>query len=133
MTSTRTRFFVVLVGVAAAMLSVVVNARRPGNVSYTEFIQQVNAGSVTKAVISAGGNATSVTYDLRGGASAKTVLPRDYREVLSAMKQKQVSIEIRDAAAQWIHIIANASPFLILLAFWFGMMWKLRGWPKPSA
>jgi ATP-dependent Zn protease len=37
-----------------------------------------------------------------------------------------VNIEIRDASSQWIRVLANASPFLLLLGFWFFMMNRMK-------
>jgi ATP-dependent Zn protease len=97
--------------------------------SYSEFVQQVDTGKVTDAVISvSNGGANPVIYNLRDGTKAETVLPRDFNDILAAMQERTVNIEFRDASSQWYRTIANSAPFLLLLAFWFGMMQKLRGW-----
>jgi ATP-dependent Zn protease len=101
--------------------------------TYSEFVQQVDTGKVKDAVISvSNGGASPVIYSLQDGTKAEAVLPREYKDILAAMQQKMVNIEFRDAGSQRYRIIANSAPFLILLAFWFGMMQKLRGWGAHS-
>ena len=124
--SKRTVFAVVLVIVAAGVLAVGQRGS-PIKATYSEFLQQVETGQVTKAVIVAGESGPSpITYSLKDGSRERTVLPADYRDVLATLQQKMVNVEIRDAASQWLHMLPNAMPFFILLAFWFFMMRRMR-------
>ena len=116
-------FFVVLIGVAALLWAVIQNRPSPPKATYSQFLEQVQAGRVSKAIIEAEHTgANPVTYSLKDGSRARTVLPWDYRSALEAMQQKMVDIEIRDASSRWIRVLLNASPFLVLLGFWFYMM-----------
>ena len=120
-------FAAVLILVALTMWGVVQNGRVPVKATYSEFLQQVQTGQVTRAVIVMGESGPNpVTYNLKDGTSERTVLPADYREVLATLQQKMVNVEIRDAASEWRHMLPNAMPFFILLAFWFFMMWRMR-------
>ena len=124
-------FWVVLIGVAALLWAVIQNKPNLAKATYSQFLQQVQSGQVSKAAIEAGhSGANPATYSLKDGSRARTVLPRDYRDALEAMRQKTVDIEILDAASQWMRVLANASPFLVLLGFWVFMMRRL---PKHDA
>lgn len=119
-------FWIVLLGVAALLAAVVANKPAPPIGTYSQFLQQVQSGSVLKAVINPDHQgAYPVDYSLRDGAHMRTVLPHDYRAALDAMQQKLVNIEIAEPLA-WPRVLANSAPFLILLAFWFFMMTQLK-------
>jgi cell division protease FtsH len=116
-------FWVVLIGVAVLICAVLQSNPNSAKATYSQFLQQVESGQVSKAIIVADhSGANPVTYSLKDGSQARTVVPSDYRAALEAMQQKMVNIEIRDASSQWIRVLLNASPFLVLLAFWVFMM-----------
>ena len=126
-------FFVVLVVVAVAM-ALVVGDRTDGSrtkATYTEFLQQVQAGEVSKVTIAvAETGANPVTYRLKSGSEWLTIIPRNYQDALAAMQNKLVNVEIRDAQSQRVRTLANASPFLLLLGFWVVMMIWMRKNPN---
>jgi ATP-dependent Zn protease len=129
----RVVFFVVLIGVAALLWAVIQNKPSPPNATYSQFLEQVQAGRVNKAVIEAEHTgANPVTYSLKDGSQARSVLPWDYRSALVAMQEKMVDIEIRDATSQWIRVLGNASPFLLLLAFWFFALNRMKSTPAAK-
>jgi cell division protease FtsH len=116
-------FWMVLIGVAVLLWAVMQSGPDAAKTTYSQFLQQVQSGQVNKAIIVADHTgANPVTYSLKDGSQARTVVPSDYRAALEAMQQKMVNIEIRDASSQWIRILVNASPFLVLLGFWVFMM-----------
>ena len=120
-------FVAVLIGVGLAFWGVFQNGRVPVKATYSEFLQQVQTGQVTKAVIVTGeAGPNPITYNLKDGSRERTVLPADYRDVLATLQQRMVNVEIRDAASQWLHMLPNAMPFFILMAFWVFMMWRMR-------
>jgi len=123
-------FFVVLI-VVVAVLALVVGDRTDGSrtkATYSEFLQQVQAGEVSKATIAvAETGANPVTYRLKRGSEWLTIVPKNYQDALAAMQNKLVNIEIRDAQSQRVRTLANASPFLLLLGFWVVMMiWRRK-------
>lgn len=125
-------FWAVLIVVAALLWAVVQNGHNPAKTTYSQFLQQVESGDVSKATIETEHTgANPVTYSRKDGSQARSVLPWDYRNALEAMQQKMVNIEIRDASSQWIRVFANAIPFLLLLGFWFFMMNRMKS--KPAA
>src|SRR5580692_10193330 len=122
-------FFVVLIVVVVIMA---LTGDRTGEsrtkATYSEFLQQVQAGEVSKATIAvAETGANPVTYRLKSGSEWLTIVPKNYQDALAAMQNKLVNIEIRDAQSQRVRTLANASPFLLLLGFWVVMMiWRRK-------
>jgi cell division protease FtsH len=126
-------FFVVLI-VVVAVMALVVGDRTDASrtkATYSEFLQQVQAGEVGKATIAvAETGANPVTYRLKSGSEWLTIIPRNYQEALAAMQNKLVNIEIRDAQSQRTRVLMNATPFLILLSFWVVMMVLMKKNPN---
>jgi len=119
-------FWGVLIGVAALLWVVIQNKPEPAKETYSQFLQQVESGQVTKAtIVAAQTGANPVAYSLKDGSQMNSMLPADYRDAIEAMQQKMVNIEIRDAASQWVRVLANSSPFLLLLGFWVFMMRRM--------
>jgi ATP-dependent Zn protease len=87
--------------------------------SYSQFLQQVDAGRVAEVKISAGSSgADAAKVRLKDGSAAQTVLPLDYSAALGAMQRQTVNVEIQDASTSPMRLVINAGPFLILLAIW---------------
>lgn len=130
----RTIVFLLIAICVAVTLALVVGDRRyQTRATYSEFLQQVQAGDVSKATIEvAETGADSVNYILKNGMRIQTIVPRDYHDALSAMQSKSVNVEIHNAASQPWGVLINASPFLILLGFWFFAMHQMRKQPRLS-
>jgi cell division protease FtsH len=131
MTSNTNRmvFWSVLAVVAATVVITITQGLLRPRATYSEFLKRVQAGEVAKATIevAARSGADQIDYTLKNGSRVKTVVPSDDREAMAAMRDKLVNIEIRDASASPLRLLANATPFLLLLAFWVVMMrLKLR-------
>jgi len=86
-------FFVVLI-VVVAVMALVVGDRTDGSrtkATYSEFLQQVQAGEVSKATIAvAEAGANPVTYRLKSGSEWLTIIPENYQDALAAMQNKLV-------------------------------------------
>jgi cell division protease FtsH len=117
-------FWGVLIAVALLMFGIVRSSGpRMQNVTYTQFLRDLEAGNVVSAKIRGGTSATVVHVSIKGGTTVRTVLPANYREQLSAMQSKGVNVEIEQGTSgDWPSMLLNASPFLILLLFWIIMM-----------
>ncbi len=124
-------FLLVLVLVATSLALIVGDRRDQAKATYSEFLNQVQAGEVAKAKIAvAESGADTVTYILKNGRRMQTIVPRDYKDLLAAMQAKLVNVEIQDASRQRWSLLLNASPFFILLGFWFFMLHQLKNKPK---
>jgi ATP-dependent Zn protease len=121
--------------VAAAVLWTVAGSRPgPTNITYTQFLQRVQAGQVAEVKIVAGDSGSSpATARLKDGRTVRTVLPSHYSPALAILEERLVDVEIQSASSQPLGILANATPFLLLLGLWVFLMtkrdWMLR-WPR---
>ncbi|HWF11809.1 MAG TPA: ATP-dependent metallopeptidase FtsH/Yme1/Tma family protein [Bryobacteraceae bacterium] len=125
-------FWLVLVIVAIMLWTAVRNRPANARATYTQFLRQVQSGEVSRAtIITSQGGADRVDYQLKNGSPATAIVPSRDRSLLEILQQKMVEIEIRDASTQWLRVLANSSPFLLLLVAWFIAMGFLRR--KPAA
>lgn len=116
--------------VVAALMWAAVRSPAPTKATYSQFLSQVQSGEVLEATINnADSGANPVDYRLKNGSRLQTVLPADYRDALDAMQQKLVNIEIADRPP-WSRVVANSTPFLILLGFWFFALGQIK---RPDA
>jgi len=125
--------WVVLVLVAVALFAAI-RTSGPGGpkVSYSHFLEQVEDGQVAGVTITSGGSgAARAMAALKDGTTVRTVLPRDYRDVLAVLQARLVNVEIQESPAA-LDTLVNASPFLLLLALWIILMNRMRNNPKPG-
>jgi hypothetical protein len=107
--------------------------------TYSQFLASVQSGQVASVTI-IGSNSGAARADgrLKDGSTVRTVLPSNYQDVLRAIEEQSVNIEIRDLSSDPLRLLLNTTPFLVLLGFWFFMMRKLRndrfrnGWTLGS-
>jgi len=103
------------------------NANSPtagiAEISYSEFLSQVNSGNVTKVTIS--GKKGSGIY--RDGRSFKVIVPASQEQILIALQQKGVETWYSDSEPQsttgWL---MNLAPLALLSVLWFFMIRQMR-------
>jgi cell division protease FtsH len=119
-------FWVVLICLAVLLWAVVKqgNTRREQSLTFTQFLNQVEAGNVKSITIS--GN------EVRGSFKADdtglhTTVPSNYPDLYKTLRDKNVNIDIKEAtSSNWVSILINAIPFILLLAFWIFMMRQMQ-------
>jgi len=119
-------FWVVMLCTAVLLWRVVQTGTATGQekLSYTEFRQEVKAGNVERVTIT---NGNQVTGELKTGDKLQTVLPSDYPGIIQTLEESGVSIEVKDSSTPaWLSFIINASPFILLFAFWIFMMRQMQ-------
>jgi cell division protease FtsH len=116
----------VVVICVAALIWVVVRTGRSGqeqNLTFTEFMQQVDQSKVKKVSIS--GN--QVKGDYTDGSKLTTMIPLNYPDLYKQLRDKNVNVDIKEAGTtHWVSILINAIPFVLLLAFWIFMMRQMQ-------
>jgi ATP-dependent Zn protease len=120
----KAAFFAVLL-VVAVMIGWIVMASRPNQhvISYTQFLQQVEAGQIADVRIASGNSRPSrATIRLKDGETGRTVLPPDYSASLALLESHLVNVEIQDASTDPVRFLVNATPFLLLLGVWVYFM-----------
>ncbi len=118
-------FWVVLVCVVVLLWTVVKtnNSRQVQDLAFTDFMKQVEAGRVTEVTVAG----TEVQGKLQGNAEFRTTIPAGYDKVYDVLQAKNVVTRIKEpTSGNWITVIINAVPFVLLLAFWIFMMRQMQ-------
>jgi cell division protease FtsH len=118
-------FWVVLICVAVLLWAVVKQggARKDTSLSFTQFMTEVENGKVKWVTIA--GNEVRGTFTDNTGL--RTLIPSNYPEVYKTLREKGVNVEIKEAgSSQWVSLVVNAIPFVLLLAFWIFMMRQMQ-------
>jgi cell division protease FtsH len=119
-------FWLVLICVAVLLWTVVRtgNHRTERQITFTEFLSQVESGKVKEVTIS--GNDVHGVY-ANENAGLHTLVPTNYPELYNRLQEHNVNVDIKEASnGGWISLLVNASPFLLLLAFWVFMMRQMQ-------
>ena len=119
-------FWVVLICVAVLVWVVVKTGKTQVEqpLSFSQFMDAVEAGKVKQ--VSIAGNEVHGTYQ-NEPAGLRTLVPVNYPDLYKALRDKGVNVEIKDAgSSNWVSILVNAIPFILLLAFWIFMMRQMQ-------
>ncbi len=118
-------FWVVLICVAVLLWTVVKagKGRSDQAINFSQFLAEVEAGKVKQVQISG----TEVHGEYRQDAAFHTQIPLNYPDIYKLLQDKNVTIEIKEGnSSNWISLLVNASPFILLLAFWIFMMRQMQ-------
>jgi len=119
-------FWVVLICVAVLLWTVVRTGKGPRQttINFSQFLEDVDNGKV-KAVTF---NGTDVTGDYKDvNAGFRTQVPVNYPDLYKKLEDKKVTMDFKEAnSGNWISLLVNASPFILLLAFWIFMMRQMQ-------
>ena len=98
----------------------------PQQLTFSELIRQVDAGKIDSAVInSATGDVHGMYKD--GNTEFRSVVPPNYNSLYDKMLDKGVKVTSqKDTGGNWVSILINAIPFVLLLAFWIFMMRQMQ-------
>jgi len=120
-------FWVVIFLVVVMLFVVVRTTQGPKEqaLTFTEFVGKVEAGSVDKVTIT--GNEVHGTYKSNPGAGLHTFIPVNYPDIIKQMQEHGVNVDIKDtSSSSWVSILVNASPFIVVIAFWIFMMRQMQ-------
>jgi len=119
-------FWVILICVAVLLWVVVQSGktRQEQQLSFTEFLNRVEAGQVKSVTIS-GGEVRGVFKNDSSGLH--TVIPANYPDIYNLLRGKNVDVDIKETSSgTWVSLLINAIPFILLLAFWVFMMRQMQ-------
>ena len=92
-------------------------------ISYSEFLTQIEAGNVQKVTISR----TQVHGQYRDGRSLRVTTPASQEGMVRTLHEKNVEIWFKDTpeggAAAWL---LNLAPLILLAALWFFMIRQMK-------
>src|SRR6202012_1085299 len=119
-------FWVVIIVVVVLFWTVVhsTKARPDAQLSYTQLMNDVNAGKI-KSVSISGNDLHGVYKD--DNQEMHSVIPNVHQNLDDAMLAKGVDIHYnKEAGGGWVSILIQAIPFVLLLAFWIFMMRQMQ-------
>jgi cell division protease FtsH len=119
-------FWVVLICLAVLLFAVVRTGQgiHEDPISFTQFLDKVKAGEVKEVTI-ADRDAKGVYQNPNQGF--RTQLPLNYPAMIDLMRDHNVNVIWKDTSTgNWLNILLNASPFIVLLAFWIFMMRQMQ-------
>jgi cell division protease FtsH len=119
-------FWVVLICVAVLLWTVVRTGKGPHQsaINFSQFLSDVDEGKVKQVTF----RGTDVQGDYKdGNAGFKTQVPINYPDIYKKLEDKKVVMVFEEAnSGNWISLLVNASPFILLLAFWIFMMRQMQ-------
>ena len=119
-------FWVVLICVAVLLWTVVRTGqtRAEQELTFTQFINEVEAGKV-KDITVTGSKVQGTMKD--DDSPLQTVIPSNYPDIYKLLQDKGVNVNIKDSSSSnWVSLLINAIPFVLLLAFWIFMMRQMQ-------
>ncbi|MDP2997358.1 MAG: ATP-dependent zinc metalloprotease FtsH [Bryobacterales bacterium] len=119
-------FWVVLICVAVLVWVVVKTGKTKVEqpLTFSQFMDAVESGKV-KQVSIAGSEVRGTYRDEPAGL--KTLVPVNYPDLYKALRDKGVNVEIKETGSgNWVSLLVNAIPFILLLAFWIFMMRQMQ-------
>jgi len=120
-------FWVVLIFVAVLLWTVVRTGKgRPEKqINFSQFIADVDAGKVKQVTFS--GTDVKGDYKDPNEGGFRTQSPLNYPDLYKILQDKGVVMDFKEAnSSNWISLLVNASPFILLLAFWIFMMRQMQ-------
>jgi cell division protease FtsH len=119
-------FWVVLICVAVLLWTVVRTGKnRPERaINFSQFLVDVEANKIKQVTF----NGTEVKGDYKDiNEGFRTQSPLNYPDLYKVLQEKGVIMEFKEAnSGNWISLLVNASPFILLLAFWIFMMRQMQ-------
>jgi cell division protease FtsH len=118
-------FWVVLILLVVVFVTVVRTGQRgpDRNLTFTQFVHDVTDHKIKEVTVS--GMEVHGTYT--DGSAFHTLIPERYSEIYKTLEDNNVSVVIKEAnASNWVSLLINAIPFILLLAFWLFMMRQMQ-------
>ena len=119
-------FWAVLICVAVLLWTVVKTGKSKTQqaINFSQFLEDVDNGKVKTVTF----NGTDVTGDYKDvNAGFRTQVPINYPDLYKKLEDKKVTMDFKEAnSGNWISLLVNASPFILLLAFWIFMMRQMQ-------
>jgi cell division protease FtsH len=92
---------------------------------FSALVSDVKSGKVEKITLN------SITGDVHGkyknGDEFRSTVPHTYNDFTTLLIDKGVTITVeKDAGGNWVSILVNAIPFVLLVGFWVFMMRQMQ-------
>ena len=110
------------------MLFVVVKSgagKKEDTISLTDFVTKVQDKEVKEITIT--GSDVHGEYVQNPAKGFKTKLPPNYPEIYTLLYNNKVTVNYDDASSSnWISILVQASPFIVVIVFWIFMLRQMQ-------
>src|ERR1022692_3482691 len=119
-------FWVVLICLIVLLWTIVHQGKHATEeqIAFTDFIDQVKDKKVRDVNIA--GNEVHGMY-VGNDKGLRTLIPTNYPAIYDLLQQNGVKVEIKDTNSNpWFSLLVQASPFILLLAFWIFMMRQMQ-------
>jgi cell division protease FtsH len=120
-------FWIVLICVVVLLWVVVKagNNKREEALSLTKFLAEVQSNRVSEVEID--GNEVRGLFREDSSKILKTYIPLNYPRLYEILQERNVNVKIKPTTGnQWVSLVVNAIPFVLLLAFWIFMMRQMQ-------
>ena len=99
------------------------NTQQVPEISYSQFLSDVDAGKVAKVTIAR----TTLDGSFTDGGAFRVVVPAAQEQMLEALRQKQVEVWYADKPDQSLsNWLMNLAPLVLLAVLWFFMIRQVR-------
>ncbi|MGA2198198.1 MAG: ATP-dependent metallopeptidase FtsH/Yme1/Tma family protein, partial [Bryobacteraceae bacterium] len=118
-------FWGALIALAGLLIAVVRTGQAPNKTElvFSEFLSDIAAGQVAEVTIAA----NDVKGKLTNGHDLHTTIPLNYPNIYDKLNDKGVKVDIKDTSSgTWLSILLQASPFIVLAAFWIFMVRQMQ-------
>jgi cell division protease FtsH len=119
-------FWVVLICLVVLLFAVVRTGqgRHEQQITFTEFLGKVQEGQVKEVTIN--GSEVHGVYQ-NPSLGLRTFVPLNYPDLYKQLQDHSVNVEIKDSSSgNWVSILVNLSPFIVIFAFWIFMMRQMQ-------
>jgi cell division protease FtsH len=119
-------FWVVLICLVVLLFAVVRTGqgRKEQQITFTEFLNKVQEGQVKEVTIN--GSEVHGSYQ-NPSLGLHTFVPVNYPDLYTQLQAHNVNVEIKDSSSgNWVSILINLSPFIVIFAFWIFMMRQMQ-------
>lgn len=132
-TTIKTLLFWIVILLSATVLWQAVRSAntqpaKGSDISYSEFLSQVNAGRVGKVTIAR----TRIDGVYRDGGVFSLTVPASQEQMLAALQQKGVEIWYSDSEQSTTSWLMNLAPLALLAALWFFMIRRMQARRTPA-
>ncbi|MBK5294065.1 MAG: ATP-dependent zinc metalloprotease FtsH [Acidobacteriia bacterium] len=120
-------FWVVLICVAVLLWAVVQRGQstKQEALTFTQFLTEVKEERIKSVEIS--GNEVKGKFRDDASKEFRSLIPINYPDVYNHLRDHKVDVTIKEASnGNWVSILINAVPFILLLAFWIFMMRQMQ-------
>src|ERR1700735_492792 len=92
---------------------------------FSELVQEVKDGKVDKVSINS--STGDITGKYKNGDEFRSTVPPNYNDFTTMLLDKGVALKVeKDNGGNWVSILVNAIPFVLLLGFWIFMMRQMQ-------